>query len=149
MSCEIEGAIVPTVYPVNEYQGQLALWVDAWAREWRACLGTIGRSENGVLLGQVMFFRGDTLQQLEDDDGYPPHLRICGREELDGARKLLQRLLCGNPRAIAVIEHHLEAEGVMPVCARRMADARKDHLDAADVGSERVLGTVESGGSEG
>ena len=84
--------------------------VDAWAREWRACLGSVELTDDGISLAQSHFFRGDVWERLADDDAYQPHLRLQNRDELIGARKMLQRLLAGNPSAIAVIAHHLIAE---------------------------------------
>ena len=67
-------------------------------------------SGDSVTIGALVFFRGDTLERLGDDDAYPPHLRIYSREELDGARKMLQRLLVGNLKGVSVIAEHLAAE---------------------------------------
>lgn len=109
---QIEGVITPTEFPSPLFDGQLALLIDAWIREWRACHCTAILTPNGIALGQLMFFRGDIFEQLEEDDAYQPHLRISGRDELTGARKMLQRLFTGNPNAMWAIAHHLAAEHV-------------------------------------
>jgi hypothetical protein len=111
MSAPIEGIITPAHFPLPEFDGQLALLIDAWLREWRSCLCRAYVIEGGISLSQSQLFREPTFEQLAEDDGYLPHLRIYGREELSGARKMLQRLLAGNPNAIGAIAHHLAAEG--------------------------------------
>ncbi|KFG90036.1 hypothetical protein BV98_002209 [Sphingobium herbicidovorans NBRC 16415] len=111
MNGKIEGVIVPGKFPLPEFGGQLALLVDAWVREWRACIGNVELTAGGVSLGQALYFRADTWEQLAADDAYQPHLRIQNHGELMGARKMLQRLLAGNPGAVAAIAHHLFAEG--------------------------------------
>ena len=88
---------------------QLAQILDVWLCEWRACLCDVNVIEGGISLSQTQFFREPTFQQLAQDEGYPPHLRLDGREELSGARKMLQRLLVGNPDAMRAIAHHLAA----------------------------------------
>lgn len=110
MTGQIEGVITPATYPLPAFDGQLALLIDAWLREWRACYGSAHVTDDGVTLGRLMFFRGDIFEQLDHDDSYPTHLRISGRDELTGARKMLQRLLTGNPRALGAIARHLIAE---------------------------------------
>ncbi len=110
MTARIEGVITPVSFPLPEFDGQLALLIDAWLREWRSCLCRAYVIEGGISLYQTQFFREPAFEQLAEDDGYPPHLRIYGREELSGARKMLQRLLAGNPNAIGAIAHHLIAE---------------------------------------
>lgn len=110
MVTKIEGVVPPAVLPLPEFDGQLALLIDAWLREWRACLCEVNVIEGGISLNQTQYFREPTFEQLAEDDGYPPHLRLYGREELSGARKMLQRLLEGNPNAIGAIAQHLMAE---------------------------------------
>ncbi|PSO12622.1 MULTISPECIES: hypothetical protein [unclassified Sphingobium] len=107
---QIEGILTPTAFPSPRFDGQLALLIDAWIRKWRACHGSAVLTPDGIALGQLMFFRGDIFDRLERDDSYQPHLRISGRDELTGARKVLQRLLAGNPNAMWAIAHHLAAE---------------------------------------
>lgn len=101
------GASVGGTRPDGELQ--LAQILDVWLREWRACLCDVNVIEGGISLSQTQFFREPTFQQLTQDEGYPPHLRLDGREELSGARKMLQRLLIGNPDAMWAIAHHLAA----------------------------------------
>jgi hypothetical protein len=110
MRGQIEGVITPTTFPLPDFDGQLALLVDAWVREWRACLGNVDLTAGGVSLGQVLYFRADAWEQLAADDAYQPHLRLQNHDELMGARKALQRLLTGNPGAVGAIAHHLIAE---------------------------------------
>lgn len=110
MRATIEGVITPASFPLPEFDGQLALLIDAWIREWRACLGNVDLTAEGISLGQILYFPADTWDRLADDDGYQPHLRIQNRDELVGARRMLQRLLVGNPRAVAAVGHHLAAE---------------------------------------
>jgi hypothetical protein len=85
MNGKIEGVIVPGKFPLPEFGGQLALLVDAWVREWRACIGNVELTAGGVSLGQVLYFRADTWEQLAADDAYQPHLRIQNHDELMGA----------------------------------------------------------------
>lgn len=110
MKGTIEGIITPASFPLAEFDGQLALLIDAWLREWRACHCSAYLTDQGISLGQLMFFRGDIFEQLDQDDSYPSHLRLQNRDELTGARKMLQRLLAGNPGAIKAMSHHLFAE---------------------------------------
>jgi hypothetical protein len=110
MSAQIEGVVTPADFSHHAYDGQLALWVDSWTREWRSCMCSVMLTPEGIGLYQIMYFRGDDIANLGDDDAYPPHLRLYSRDELSGARKMLQRLLLGNPRSIAAIAHHLAAE---------------------------------------
>lgn len=112
MTVPIEGVLTPASFQSPAFDGQLALLIDAWIREWRACHGSAVLTPQGIALGQLMFFRGDIFDRLERDDAYQPHLRISGRDELTGARKMLQRLLAGNPNALWAIVHHLAAEQV-------------------------------------
>lgn len=110
MTGQIEGVVTPATFPSPHFDGQLALLIDAWIREWRACQGTVSLTPHGITLGQLLYFRGDVFERLECDDSYPPHLRIAGRDELAGARKALQRLFAGNPNGICAIAQHLAAE---------------------------------------
>ena len=112
MRGRIEGILTPATFPLPEFDGQLALLVDAWVREWRSCECSVHLTPQGIGLGQLMFFRDPTFDRLADDDAYPAHLRLYGREELSGARKMLLRLLSGNPGAMRAIAHHLIAEAV-------------------------------------
>lgn len=109
----IEGVIVPGTFPSPEFDGQLALLVDAWVREWRACLGNVDLTAEGISLGQILYFPAGTWDRLAADDAYQPHLRFQNRDELVGARRVLQRLLAGNPSAIRAIARHLVAEARM------------------------------------
>ncbi|WP_278376981.1 hypothetical protein [Sphingobium yanoikuyae] len=107
---QIEGVVTPAVFSLPEFDGQLALLIDAWVREWRACLGNVDLIPEGISLGQVLYFSQDLWNQFAGDESYQPHLRLQNRDELMGARKMLQRLLAGNPNAIGAIAHHLAAE---------------------------------------
>lgn len=106
------GASVGGTKPDGELQ--LAQILDLWIREWRACLCDVNVIEGGISLSQTQFFREPTFEQLAQDERYPPHLRLDGREELSGARKMLQRLLVGNPDAVSAITEHLVAETGRP-----------------------------------
>ena len=81
-----------------------------WIREWSACLCSVHLIDGGISLYQRQFFREPDFEQLAEDHAFSPHLRLYGREELSGARKMLQRLLFGNPRALGAIARHLIAE---------------------------------------
>jgi hypothetical protein len=110
MIAKIEGVITPASFSQPMFNGQLALLIDAWVRELRACKADVHLTAEGVSLSQTMYFRGDVFDQLAEDDGYPTHLRLQNRDELTGARKMLQRLLVGNPNALGAIAHHIAAE---------------------------------------
>lgn len=70
MNNQVEGVVVPATYPPADYGGQVAVWADSWVREWRSCLGTVMNSGESVTIGALVFFRGDTLERLRDDDGW-------------------------------------------------------------------------------
>lgn len=109
MMGQIEGGGASAGSKMPDIEGPLAQIMDVWIREWRACLCDVNVIEGGISLSQTQFFREPTFEQLAQDEGYPPHLRLDGREELSGARKMLQRLLVGNPDAMRAIAHHLAA----------------------------------------
>ena len=110
VTSQIEGIVTPAIFPLPRFDSQLALLIDAWVREWRACKADVHLTPEGVSLSQTMYFRGDVFESLAEDDGYPEHLRLQNRDELTGARRMLHRLLVGNPNAIGAIAHHLAAE---------------------------------------
>ena len=109
MTGQIEsgGASVGSTMP--DVERQLAQVMDVWIREWRACLCDVNVIEGGISLSQTQFFREPPFEQLAQDEGFPPHLRLDGPAELSGARKMLQRLLVGNPDAMRTLAGHLAA----------------------------------------
>lgn len=114
MMGQIEGGGASAGGTKPDVELQLAQILDVWIREWRACLCDVNVIEGGISLSQTQFFREPAFEQLAQDEGYPPHLRLDGREELSGARKMLQRLLVGNPDAVSAITEHLMAEAGRP-----------------------------------
>ena len=71
----------------------------AWLAEWAALRGTIhtDRASDRVMVGERLFFRDPDWAEFATDERYEPRLRIYGREELQGARKALKRLLVAEP----------------------------------------------------
>ena len=99
-------AVAPIIADLERLGGAVSpcdKLLQRWLTEWRLLRCNIYQTADGISVSQLLRLDDADWADMANDARYEPHLRLYGREELQGARKAMQRLLIDNPLAIEFI----------------------------------------------